>query len=159
MSYTLISELKSECGNFHILECKLYNETYLLVNIYGPNRDNPSFYKNLDSIIETFDVEHTIIAGDLNFVMIPDADSLNYVGENNVRAKQTFIEISNKYNLIDIWRHLHQEERKYTWLRKTPLKAGRLDMFFVSDELLNSVIGTLKSYQDIALTTTQSLCR
>ena len=41
--------------------------------------------------------------------------------------------------MIDIWRHLNPTERRYTWTRKNPLKCGRLDMFFVSEHLMNTV--------------------
>ena len=136
---TILEEKKSECGNFIFLACKIYNESYLLVNIYGPNEDNPAFYKKIKNTIEQFDVEHTIIAGDLNFVMAPDIDSLNYVAENNIRSKRTFQDIVDQHNLIDIWRQRHPSERKYTWFRRNPFKAGRLDMFFVSDEMAGSI--------------------
>ena len=142
LSYTLIEEMKSECGNFQILACKIQNDSYLLVNVYGPNEDNPAFYNNLSNIIGQFDVDHMIVAGDFNFVMKPEADSLNYSGEYNVRAKRTFLELSYRYNLVDAWRHIYPNERKYTWSRRNPFKAGRLDMYFVSDELLNSIIET-----------------
>ena len=140
LPYTLITEKQSDCGNFLILVCKIYSESYLLVNVYGPNEDNPTFYKKLNDIIDQFDVEHTIIVGDFNFLMTPEVDSLNYVSENNTQAKQSFLELTDKYNLIDAWRRMHPNERKYTWLRKNPLKAGRLDMFFVSDNMVNSMI-------------------
>ena len=139
LQYSEIAESKSDCGNFHMLACKIHNESYLLVNVYGPNEDNPAFYQRLNKLIEQNNVQYTIVAGDLNFVMVPEVDSLNYVGEYNTRAKQKFTELSYKYSLIDVWRHMHPNDRKYTWLRKTPLKAGRLDMFFVSDDLLNRI--------------------
>ena len=105
-----------------MLVCNIYNETYLLINIYGPNEDNPAFYKSLNNMIEQFDAEHTIVAGDFNFAMKSDVDSLNYVSENNIRAKQAFLELTYKHNLVDAWRYMHPDERKYTWLRKNPLK-------------------------------------
>lgn len=139
LSYNLIAEQESDCGNYHIILCEIHSESYLLVNVYGPNEDNPTFYKNLNKSIEKFDVDHIIVAGDFNFVMIPSSDSVNYVSENNIRAKQAFLEATYKYNLVDAWRRMHPDERKYTWLRNNPLKAGRLDMFFVSDSILNSL--------------------
>ena len=139
LQHSIIAEKRSECGNFVLVACTIHNESYLFVNVYGPNEDNPTFYDNLSNIIGQFDVQYTIVAGDLNFVMEPDIDSLNYVSEHNVRAKETFIKLSYKYNIIDVWRHTHPQERKYTWLRRNPLKAGRLDMFFVSEDLLNSL--------------------
>ena len=130
LQYKVLAEKKSECGNIVLLVCEIYNESYLLVNVYGPNEDNPAFYDKLSDIISQFDVQYVIVAGDLYFVMVPDLDSANYVHENNVRAKQAFLELTYKYNLTDVWRKLHPSHRNYTWGRQNPLKAGRLDMFF-----------------------------
>ena len=139
LQYNLIKVEKSECGNLVILNCKLNNESFLFVNIYGPNEDNPTFYKTLAEKLDQFDCQHVVVAGDLNFVISPEKDSLNYVTENNVRAKRAFLDMTDKYNLIDAWRTSHPNDKKYTWLRKNPTKAGRLDMFFVNEDLFNSL--------------------
>ena len=98
----MLAEKKSECGSIVLLVCEIYNDSYLLVNVYGPNEDNPAFYDKLSDIISQFEVQYVIVAGDLNFVMVPDLDSANYVHENNVRAKQAFLELTYKYNLTDV---------------------------------------------------------
>ena len=139
LQHTLVTYKTSECGNFCILVCNIANESYLFVNIYGPNEDNPTFYKNLSETIGEYEVQHTIVAGDFNFVIEPEKDSFNYAREYNILAKQKFMELTYKYNLIDAWRSTYPNERKYTWLRKNPMKAGRLDMFFVSDSLVNAM--------------------
>ena len=127
---------KSSCGNLIFLRCIIDNESYLLVNVYGPNKDEPDFYKRLGTSIGKFDFQHIIVAGDFNFVMNPEKDSLNYINENNINAKQIFLEITDKHDMVDAWRHVHTDDRNYTWTKKTPFKAGRLDMFFVNEELL-----------------------
>ena len=139
LPYTLISNMNSDCGNFHTVACSINNESFLFVNVYGPNTDNPGFYEELGNNIAKFNVDFIVIAGDLNFVIDPTTDSLNYVGENNIRAKQAFLDLTYKFGLIDAWRVTHPGDRQYSWKRRTPLNAGRLDMFFVSDELLNSL--------------------
>lgn len=142
LQYSLIAEQASVCGNFQIVACKILNESYLLVSVYGPNEDNPAFYKNLSNIIDQFDVQYTIVAGDFNFVIDPNSDSLHYAGEYNVLAKQEFLKLSYEHSLIDIWRHMFHDERRYTWFRRNPFKAGRLDMFFISDSMINAVTET-----------------
>ena len=161
LQYTLITDKSSECGNFHMVSCQINNETYLFVNVYGPNEDKPAFYEELNGHIGQFNVDFIILAGDLNFVMNPDADSLYYVGENNIRAKQAFKNLSYKYNLIDAWRQVHPNDRKYTWRRNTPFKAGRLDMVFVSDDLLNTLsdIDIIPGYRTDHNAVTLSVCR
>ena len=139
MQYNIITEIKSDSGNYVIIVCKIGADAYAFINVYGPNEDSPTFFENLSEQIDNLEVDHIIIAGDFNFVINPEADSLNYVQENNKRGKQAFLQIANKHKLTDLWRYTHPSEQKYTWRRMNPFKCGRLDMFFVSDHLVNVV--------------------
>ena len=139
LQHELIQVHHSDCGNLIIVACKIGTQTYLLVNVYGPNEDNPNFYHSLRDHLETFQTDHTIIGGYFNFVISKDVDSFNYAREYNVNAKQMFINFINDYALIDTWRTLHPNELEYTWSRNNPLKCGRLDMIFVNAELISSV--------------------
>ena len=58
----------------------------LLVNIYGPNRDDPNFYilQNLTNLI---------LAADWNLVLDPTIDYCNYKRTNNVKAQEKVEEI------------------------------------------------------------------
>ena len=129
LSYDLISEEYSEDGNMVCIVCKINNNIFTLINLYGPNDDTPSFYKQVDKILQKYPQENVIIGGDFNFVIDRIQDS-NYENDNNVHAKKTFIKICEKHSLIDIWRCKHPDEHEYTWVKNTPLKFGRLDMFF-----------------------------
>ena len=142
IQHNLISEVQSDCGNYVIAVCEIGTDTYAFVNMYGPNNDSPSFFLDVGNQLDQFDVDHTVFSGDYNFVIDPNPDSLNYVDEHNIRAKQTFLQIANAHGLIDIWRATHPTEQKYTWRRKHPLKCGRLDMFFVSEHLQNVISDT-----------------
>ena len=42
-------------------------------------------------------------------------------------------------SLVDPFRELNPEKRRYTWRKKTPLKQSRLDFFLISDNLLPSL--------------------
>ena len=109
------------------------------MNIYGPNEDRPRFYEELKSQMSQLNVDFIILGGDLNLVMNPALDSLNYVADNNTRAKEAFRDLCYSFNLVDVWRHYNPNDRKYTWLRRTPFKAGRLDMFFLSEDLVHNL--------------------
>ena len=121
MQHSLISVINSDCGNYVIVVCKICTDTYAFVNVYGPNKDNPDFFTELGDHLDNFNVDHTVIGGDMNFVIDPNTDSLNYVSEYNRRAKQVFLQLTDRHNLIDIWRHTHPCDEKYTWVRKNPL--------------------------------------
>ena len=45
LQHTLVTYKISECGNFCILVCNIANESYLFVNVYGPNEDTQPFIK------------------------------------------------------------------------------------------------------------------
>ena len=139
LQHELIQVKHSDCGNFIIVVCKLGTRTYLLANVYGPNDDNPDFYRTLRNYLELFDTDHTIIGGDFNFVINPNLDSFNYAREYNTNAKQVFINFINDNSLVDIWRLRNPEKLEYTWSRNNPIKCGRLDMLFVDTQLVSSV--------------------
>ena len=129
IQHDIIFEKYDEDGNYVALVCRIYAKTFTFINIYGLNEDNPGFFRMNDDLLQQLPYDNVVIGGDLNFVLDQTIDC-NYLHENNVRAKSVFVDITKKYDLIDIWRNLHPSRREYTWLRCNPLKHGRLDMFF-----------------------------
>ena len=133
-----MSERSGKDGNFVLAVIKVNNNILTILNIYGPNDDTPSFYKDIGIILQDAPQENIIVGGDFNFVIDRVLDS-NYQHENNIYAKKTFINVAKTYNLIDAWRHAHPNAHEYTWIKQNPLKYGRIDMFFVSEHLLSHI--------------------
>ena len=62
-----ISELfRSTDGNLLIAQCNLDDKQILIVGIYGPNADTPSFYDRLEEKLEEFSHDRVVICGDFN---------------------------------------------------------------------------------------------
>ena len=66
-------------GRFILLKVLLSGEPALLVNIYGPNRDNElvAFYRTVLQTIENknfYDIDNIIMGGDLNCPLNPIID-------------------------------------------------------------------------------------
>ena len=137
--HTVIKEISSSCGNYVIVICQIISETFAFVSTYGPNEDKPDFFRKLFAHFSDIEVDHLIIGGDLNFIMDPETDALHYRKENNVNARKQFNRLANENNLVDVWRQINPNERKYTWTRQNPFKCSRLDMFFISEHLINRV--------------------
>ena len=135
LQHTVLFEFYCERGNYVILGCKIGSDTYVLGSIYGPNRDEPEFYRRIDELLDGVDCDHTIIGGDFNFVMNPAKDCYGYARENNVNARNKFSSVCDQHRLIDVWRQYNVEDDRYTWTRSTPNQGARLDMFFISDHL------------------------
>ena len=61
----------------------------------------------------------------------PKLDTDGYKHINNPRARLAVLDMINELELIDIYRHLHPDTRRYTWRKKNPVKQARLDYFLV----------------------------
>ena len=147
--HEVLTEHTSEGGNYIFLECKIGTKNYLLGRIYGPNRDEPQFYCEVDGILENAYYDDCIIGGDFNFVIDIHKDSYGYSHDNNIRAKKQFKSVCEKHNLLDIWRAKNDNAHQYTWYNANASKGARLDMLFVSDHLSNqcSELTTTSAYR------------
>ena len=69
-------------GNFIILNMEIQGKELTLVNLYGPNEDNPQFYETILKKVAEAD-ENVIMCGDLNLVLDLDKDCSTYLHINN----------------------------------------------------------------------------
>ena len=60
---------KGDRGSYIILTVRIKEIDILLVNLYGPNRDEPEFYNTLKEKIMELDNPNVILAGDRNMVL------------------------------------------------------------------------------------------
>ena len=124
-------------GNILAVLLSYENKKILLEGIYGPNSDEPSFYSDLAfKKITDWAPEFSIFAGDFNLVLDPNIDTKNYLHINNPQAMHEVKEQMKTYNLVDIWRELHPNDRIYTWQKFNANKQSRLDFFLISSSLL-----------------------
>ncbi|GFR79883.1 reverse transcriptase [Elysia marginata] len=54
--------------------------------------------------------------------------------ESTVSKLNTLV---SEFQLTDIWRQQHQEEKNFTWSRRNPLIARRLDYIFLGENLIS----------------------
>ena len=77
-----------------------------LINIYGPNRDDPDFYQGISNSIIKYN-NPVILGGDFNLVIDPDMDLQDYVNVNNPKAREQVLNMMFEHNLLDVWRDLN----------------------------------------------------
>ena len=68
-----------------------------------------------------------------------DLDCDFYVNLNNPRAQERVVQLKFENNLVDPWRVLNPDSKRFTWRRTNPFKQARLDFFLVSNSLLNFI--------------------
>lgn len=137
--YKVFEQYKDDQGNFLALNVKIENTNLTLITLYGPNKDSPSFFKNITDAIEKFNNTNVIICGDFNLTLDQNNDTFNYKHINNPNARERLLEIMHQHELVDCFRSMHPDTKRYTWRKKTPIQQARLDFFLVSNSLLNLI--------------------
>ena len=131
---------KDTNGQFIALNISYNDEQIILANIYAPNTDNPDFFINACGNIDSFGkMDNIILCGDFNLVLDSSIDYKNYKDSNhNINSRKLLIKKMNERELMDPFRHLHGEIRKYTWKRFSSLQRGKLDFFLTTKSLILS---------------------
>ena len=121
----------------------LIGERAILVNIYGPNRDNKlvDFYHSVLQSIKTnyFDSDNIIMGGDFNCPLNPIVDKRG----GNLMPRQSVINaiesLQWELDLHDVWRIKNPTERSFTWSQPEPLVLSRLDYWLISNSISDNV--------------------
>ena len=69
----VVKTIKDPCGRYVIVQCNILSMTWNLVSIYGPNEDNPSFFRNIFLDLSAMKGLF-ILGGDFNCALNPTID-------------------------------------------------------------------------------------
>ena len=133
-------------GRILIVEANIDDETFILINIYNANTEQEQLQTlcELDLLLEDFSLDvskNVIMAGDFNLFFV---NSLEASGGSPTLKKKSIakvIEITEKYNLCDIWRIRNPTSTRFTY-RKNHFSGfiqRRLDYIFISNKLQESI--------------------
>ena len=92
------------------------------MNVYGPNDDSPDFFQNINGALEEIGNETIVICGDFNLVQNQDLDTYNYVILNNPRAKNKVLNLKEELNMVDPFREIYDDLRRFTRRKANPIK-------------------------------------
>ena len=141
--YEIHNSFADQNGNYLILDITICDNRMTLINMYGPNQDQPQFFQDIYTVTQSIDNASIIWCGDWNLVMDYNKDTKNYSNRNNPRARQKVIDIMEASELTDIWRVNNPDTRRYTWHTKhSPFRKGRLDFFLITPDIHNRVVST-----------------
>ena len=106
-------------GNLLVLDLDLEVSLWL-INIYGLNIDNATFFKKIADCVEQSLETYYLLCDDLNLGLNPKLDSQNCLKVNNPKARTIVLETMDKNNFTDIFRQLHPAAKCFTWRRRNP---------------------------------------
>ena len=141
LDYKIKNVTRDKFGNLLIIDLKMNDLNLTLVVIYGPNKDEPLFYDNIKNILFENENNPVIMCGDWNLVLNFEKDTLGYIRENNIKAREKVEEIIRVFELTDTWRSQYPDLKRYTWTSaKKPIQMSRLDFFLVTADIHAKVI-------------------
>ena len=148
-------------GRYIIVKAVIQDKTYVLINIYAPNKDKDivNFFKNLFAVLQKENLEseeNIIIGGDFNCPLNPELDKKRGGGGVLLQRKSVTNCIKclqSQLDLVDIWRIKKPDIKSYTWSQKSPRIFCRLDYYLISNNLFDMVrsseiIPTIKTDHD-----------
>ena len=132
--YKIHTIIRDELGRCIVIDIEFLNRRMTLGNVYGPScGDHPEFFEEVFNKVTSFDNELIVVGSDWNVALNPtlDTNHPSNIYRNRSRGKiQEFIE---QCDVVDIFRCLYPNIRKYTWRRFT--QRSRLDKFVVFEQL------------------------
>ena len=139
IEYSINKIHKDQNGNLVMLDISINNMIFRLFNVYAPNTDSPTFFHELDTLIQEGAQDYTLICGDLNLNLNANMDACNDKHINNPQSRRVLINTMSTSDLIDFFRAIHPKTKRYTWRRQNPIKQARLDYFIGSRTLLDLI--------------------
>ena len=144
VEHKIINTLTDKEGRFIITDIKLDDRIYTVINIYAPTRnyqkEQIKVLTTLIEYLEAFKMEHIIFGGDMNVYMDAKLDKLDSMPDSgdNPEFRSNINCFLDTYNMVDVWRTLNPTKRIFTFHRGNT--RSRLDYFFASEHLLNSLV-------------------
>ena len=138
-SFKIRKSFSDPNGRFIICDIETQQKCITLATLYAPNVDDPSFLEIVFEHLLDFECDEIIIGGDFNLVLNIDMDKKGGLARTNSKSQEIVNDLAAQLDLIDAWRIINPDSRKYTWRRRRPEISCRLDFFLVSQSLMCSV--------------------
>ena len=141
IGYKIHNILKDDERRYILIDMELFNKRLTLANVYVPSSgDHPEFFGKVIKEVVSMENELIVIGGDWNIALNPTIDT----NQPSKVCRKKIIEFMHDYVLVDIYRTLHSDSRKYSWRRFYSTQRSRLDYFLVFYlfclEIVSSVI-------------------
>ena len=138
-SFKIRKSFSDPNGRFIICDIETEQKCITLATLYAPNVDDPRSFEIVFEHLLDFECDEIIIGGDFNLVLNIDMDKKGGLARTNSKSQEMVNDLAAQLDLIDAWRIINPDSRKYTWRRRRPEILCRLGFFLVSQSLMCSV--------------------
>lgn len=136
--FQTIRIIQDTAGRYVVVHGKILSCTLNLVSVYGPNEDNPTFFKDLFLTLATLHGLF-IIGGDFNCTLNPVIDRSSGCDSSKTQTRKVLKQYIEDINLVDIWREQNPNKVEYSCQSCIGKSRSRIDYFLVSKELISRI--------------------
>lgn len=129
-------------GRFLFVKGYLADTKLTLATLYAPNTGQLDFIQTTLEKLDTFKEGELIVGGDFNLIIDAFKDRSKFdnlkshINTEHPNVDSNFSSLLEAYNLIDVWRLLHNTERDYTYFSSRHNSYTRIDFFLILPNLL-----------------------
>lgn len=138
VSFRVCNIIGDKFGRYLIIHGSLLSLDLNLVNVYGPNSDEPRFFTDLFLTFASLTGEY-IIAGDWNCTLDPGKDRSTGTDQTHNKSRSTIHHFIKELHLVDIWRYLKPNDIAFSWHLTMFQKYSRIDYFLVSESIMSKI--------------------
>ena len=129
-------------GRFIIVSGTLNSAPVTLINVYGPNFDDPAFFPTVLNGIPDVGNTNIIMGGDINCVLNSLLDKQSQRLSVNIKSSEELKNTMKNLHLVDIWRLLNPTARDYSFFSPVHKSYSRIDFMLLDSKLISSVATT-----------------
>jgi hypothetical protein len=134
-----------------MLEMKVGDKNIVLCNLYAPTQDQGFRQEKQNAFLDTVRCKLTpyqdtdvsvVLGGDMNTYLDPALDKQHSQNVNIPKTEYAckVTEMCADFNLVDCWRIMNPNSKRYTWRQPNPLRQSRLDYWLISSCMFNAVL-------------------
>lgn len=136
--FQVVNSIINPKGRYIILQGILLYKKLNLVNVYGPNVDDPTFFDNLFLTLAALP-GNFIIGGDFNVTLDLLKDKSTGSDTSHTRARRSILNFMKDLNLSEIWRDQNPTNIEYSCYSSTHKTYSRIDYFLISTQIRHKI--------------------
>uniref|UniRef100_A0A3Q3BC05 ribonuclease H n=1 Tax=Kryptolebias marmoratus TaxID=37003 RepID=A0A3Q3BC05_KRYMA len=149
LNFQFSSQIKDKEGQYVLVKGYIDHKEVTLLNVYRPPGNNKQLIRQIFDMITTEVSGILICGGDWNVHLNPCLDSSSRATKSHTET--IYIKrMLKETGLLDVWRNLHPQDKKYTFFSYSHKMHSRLDYFFIQNVDKHRIINCDIGVRDIS---------
>uniref|UniRef100_A0A8C5R1L2 Reverse transcriptase domain-containing protein n=1 Tax=Leptobrachium leishanense TaxID=445787 RepID=A0A8C5R1L2_9ANUR len=159
-----IETCRDEEGRYLFTKGTIAGEPYTFASVYLPNKSQCRCLSGILRKLAAFREGLLVLAGDFNVPLDPRIDTSSGVSSIPDSVHRQMRRLLDSYQLVDVWRAFHGQERDFSFYSAAHSSYSRLDYFFMSTHELSLVrdsgiaVRTWSDHAAVSVSISSPLC-